>query len=143
MNWRKFIVVIVILSDFAKSFDFHYLTNFGKVSVCCARLLFGVCYYVNVQFTPQRVINRSHYGEQNLIWNVYNNIHLLQFKIQNHLQQRGLWVLVYQNWFQRKNSKYVLFQSPFCFSSRQNSFTNLQTWVVWGLPFVIKLSKAF
>ena len=49
---------------------FIALQIFQKVSVYCARLLFSVCYFVNV-FTPQRVIDRSHYDEQNLSWNVY------------------------------------------------------------------------
>ena len=34
-------------------------------------LLFGEGYYVIVHFTPRRVIDGSHYGEQNLNWNVY------------------------------------------------------------------------
>ena len=34
------------------SFDFHCLTNFAKVSICPGWFLFGVSYYVNVQFTP-------------------------------------------------------------------------------------------
>ena len=42
-----------------------------QVSICCARLLFGVGYYVNVQFTLRREIDESHYDEQNLSWNVY------------------------------------------------------------------------
>ena len=45
---------------------FTYLTFIAlqilrKVLICCARLLFGVCYYVDVQFTPVRVIDISHY----------------------------------------------------------------------------------
>ena len=58
-------------SDFAHSFDFHCLTDFAQGINLCGRLLFDVCYYVKVQFSPWRVIDISHYGEQNLSWNVY------------------------------------------------------------------------
>ena len=34
-----------------------------------------------------------------------NNIHLLQFKIQGHLQKRGLWMPMYQNSSRRKKSQ--------------------------------------
>ena len=56
------------------------------VSICCGWFLFGVCYYVKVQFTPRGVINDSHYSEQNLST---NNINLLQFKIQGQFQKKG------------------------------------------------------
>ena len=54
-----------------------------NVSIWCARLLFGVCYYVNIQFTPQRVINIFHYAEQNLSLNV--NYYDLFTSIQNSM----------------------------------------------------------
>ena len=79
----KFYLIHLLYGDeFAHSFDFHCLTNFTK-GIHCARFLFGVRYYVNVQFTPRRAIDGSHYGDGMST----NNIHLLQFKIQGHLQK--------------------------------------------------------
>ena len=43
------------------------------------------------------------------------NIHLLQFKIQSHLQKRGLWMPVHQNSFRRKKHlKFLTLHLPFC-----------------------------
>ena len=72
---------------------FIALQGLWKVLICRARLPFGVCYYVNVQFTPRRVINISHYDEQNWIRMSTSNIHLLHFKFQGHLQNKDI-----KNW---------------------------------------------
>ena len=116
----KWILVKDVLNQILLSLlVFIALQILRKVSVCCARLLFGVWYYVNVQFTSRMGIDGSHYCEQNLSWMSTNNIHLLQIKIQGHLQKEAFECLF--------NAYYVLFKSPFCFFffSASNSLTNL------------------
>ena len=61
-----------ILNQILPTFiTFFALQVLRKVLICCEILFFGVCHYVNVQFTARIVINMSHYGERNLNWNVY------------------------------------------------------------------------
>ena len=70
LNGRKWTLVVDIFDQILLTLlTFITLQFLRKVSICCARLLFGMCYYV--QFNPRRVIDISHYGEQNLSWNVY------------------------------------------------------------------------
>ena len=72
LNWSKWILVIHILTLILLNLlTFISLPILRQVLICYARLLFGVGYYVNVQFTLRREIDESHYGEQNLSWNVY------------------------------------------------------------------------
>ena len=67
-----------------------------KKSICHRWILFSVSYYVNFQFTPWRVIISK-------IWVGMSttSIDLLQFKIQSHLQNRRLWMLVHHNSYPR------------------------------------------
>ena len=58
-------------SDFGPLFIYIALQILRKVLLCFASIIFGVCYYLNVQFTPRGVLSRSHYVEQNLSWNIY------------------------------------------------------------------------
>ena len=101
--WCKWILKINILSQILLTLlTFIAFQIFRNGLICCVRLLFSVCYYVNVQIVSRRVIDWFHYGEQHkIIWvgMSSNNIHLLPFQIQGHLQKRGLWMPVYQNSF--------------------------------------------
>ena len=73
-------------------------------SICCARLLFGVCYYVNARFTPRRMTNVFHYGEQNLSFMERLLLIFIYFnsKFKVTCKKRGLWIPVYQNSLRRK-----------------------------------------
>ena len=72
LNWNKWILVVNILNQILLTvLTFIALQTFRKSLICRWRFLFGVCYYVNIQYTPWRIINKSHCGEQNLSWNVY------------------------------------------------------------------------
>ena len=62
-------------------------------------LVWIIMYTFNLHLEERSMDNNN--GKQNLSWNVYN-IHLLQFKIQSHLQKCWLWMPVHQNSFQRK-----------------------------------------
>ena len=82
----KWILVIDILNDqiLLTLLTFNALQILRTVSIFCARLLFGVSYYENAQstmFTPRRVIDETHFGEQISVGMSTNNIHLLQLKI--------------------------------------------------------------
>ena len=61
-----------------------------------------------------------------------NNIHLLQFKIQGHVQKWGLWMPVSHNSLQGKLSKFWLHRH-FDFFPHQNTVTKLPSWVLWSL----------
>ena len=74
-----------------------------------------------------------------------NNIYLHQFKIhgQSHLQNMDFVCLCIKANFEENKSKICIYQSPFSPFSHQNSLTDLPSWVVWSLLFVIKPSNAF
>ena len=95
-------------SNLTHSFDFHCIINLRKISICCTSHLFAVCYYVNVQFIPRRVIDGSQCGKQNLFGISANDIHLLQFKTQGHLHKRGLLNAGAES-VEEKSLKFVLF----------------------------------
>ena len=87
--------------------------------------------------------NGSQYGKQNLSRMFTINIHLLQLKVQSHLQKRGLWISVNQNSYRRKPSKIsniIFLISPFSYN---NTLTKLASWVLWGLLLLMKPSDAF
>ena len=70
--------------------NFIALLILRKVSICRLWFLFDVSYYVNVQFTPWRVIMDNNMVSKIWVGMSTTNINLLQFKIQSHLQKRGL-----------------------------------------------------
>ena len=93
-------------SNFAHSFDFHCLTNFAK----------NIGLSLMVSLWREFLCKLSIYNLQSdqwitIWWAKFKlecflliNIHLLQFKIQSHLQKRGLWKPVYQNSYRRGGS---------------------------------------
>ena len=109
LNRSKWILVIGILNQILLTLlHFIALQILWMVAICCARLLFGVYYYVKVQFTFRRVIDGSLMVSKIWVGKLgmsTNNIHLLPIKIQGHLQNKRLWMPVYQNSFRRQKSK--------------------------------------
>ena len=100
-------------SDFAQSFVtpcslLYNMTNFAKsVNLLCMASLWRVLLrkrklHIIEWSTDTIMVSKIWVGMS------FNNIHLLKFKIQGHLQKPGLWMPVHQNSFQ--SLKCVIFQ---------------------------------
>ena len=112
-----------------------------KVSICRRWFLFVVSYYVNFQFAEWSM-------DSNMVSKIWGgmataNIHLLQFKIQSHLQKRGLGMPVNRNLYQRISClKFLTLHSPFYLFSHKNTLNKFPSWVFWGLFLLMKPSDA-
>lgn len=131
-------------SDFAHSFDFHCLTNFAKgINLLCKASLWCV-------LLRKRPIYTSKSDRWIPLWWAKFELECLliifiyfnsKFKVT--CKNEDFECRCIKTHFEEKSLKFVLFQSPFCFFSHQNSLTNLPSWVVWSLLCVIKPSNAF
>ena len=106
-----------------------------KVSICCARLLFSVCYFVNLPFRPLRVIDWSHFW-----WANFESVCLLMIftyfnsKFQVTCKKRGLICRCIKTHLEERSLKNVYyFSHHFAFFSHQTSFINLPSWVICSL----------
>ena len=93
-------------SYFAHSFDFHCLTNFSKkyqFVVDSISLVQGNMLTCNLHLEEWSMSN-------NMVSKIWGRIsasyiHLLQFKIQSHLQKHLLWIPVHQTSYHKKTFK--------------------------------------
>ena len=130
---KMILVVDILTQSLLTLLTFISLLSLRKLSIWRGWFLFGVIYYVNVQFTPWKVIDM----DNNMVSKIWvgmsaTNIHLLQFKIQSHLQKRGLWMMVHQNSLRKgkKTSKISNIKFAILPFSPQNNLTKLSSWVL-------------
>ena len=104
---------ILVVEEIVTLLTFIALLNLQTVSIFGGWCLFDVNHYVNFQLICWRAITITIWWskfelECPLLIFIYfaTNIYLLQYQLQSPLKKRRLWMLVYQNPFRRKKSKF-------------------------------------
>ena len=125
-------------SDFAHSFDFPCLTSSAKgIDLLCKASLWCVL----IHKLPIYMSKSDWYTP--LWWAKFDLEYLLTIfiyfnsKFKVTCKNEDFECRCIKTHFEEKSLKFVLFQSPFCFISCQNSLPNLPSWVVWSLLFVM------
>ena len=140
MNWSKWILVVDILTQVLLTLlTFIALLISRKVSIYGGWFLFGVSYYVTIQFITWRVINGKQYGEQDFSLNIFYWYSFASIQNSKSLAKNktvNAWTSEFI--LKKKTLKISIVTFVILHFSHQNALTRLPLWVFRNLLFSMK-----